>query len=129
MTGKPIDYLWAFIIGGLISIAAQLVLELFLAAGCSFAYAITFMLAVISALGGVFTASGHYQKLVVKSGFGAILPFSGFSAAISEFSAAALDEGKSFWTSAYTGLRGPLIVFAIGFPFAFIVALIKLLLF
>ena len=93
MRGKPVDYLWSFLIGGALCVAAQLVFELLLSAGVEFGLSITLMLAIMAALSGAATILGQYQKLEGLGGFGAMLPFTGFSAAIIEFTAAALKEG------------------------------------
>lgn len=95
MRGKPVDYLWSFLIGGALCVAAQLVFELLLSAGVEFGLSITLMLAIMAALSGAATILGQYQKLEGLGGFGAMLPFTGFSAAIIEFTAAALKEGDT----------------------------------
>ena len=46
MRGKPVDYLWSFLIGGALCVAAQLVFELLLSAGVEFGLSITLMLAI-----------------------------------------------------------------------------------
>ena len=124
MSGKPVDYLWAFLIGGALCTAAQLVFELLLGAGVEFGLAITLMLAVACALSGVFAVLGQYQKLESLGGFGAMLPFSGFSSAIVQFTAAALDRGESLPAAARKGLAdaAAFMIFGIGLPMALAVA-------
>lgn len=78
MRGKPVDYLWSFLIGGALCVAAQLVFELLLSAGVEFGLSITLMLAIMAALSGAATILGQYQKLEGLGGFGAMLPFTGF---------------------------------------------------
>jgi len=128
LTGKPIDYLWSFVIGGALCAAAQLVFELLLGAGVDFGLSITLMLAIMAAVSGVFTVLGLYQKLEGLGGFGAMLPFTGFSAAIIEFTAAALDEGDSLLAAAKKGLHAAFIIFGVGFPVALGAALLRSLL-
>ncbi len=125
MTGKPIDYLWSFIIGGILCVLAQGVMLILLSLGVSFGYAITFMLAIMATFGFVLTILEQYQKLEALSGFGAMLPFCGFSAAMIEFSSLALNEGKTFKEAAISGLSAAFTIFGIGMPFALVVALIK----
>lgn len=125
MRDTPIDYLWSFVIGGLLWAAAQGIFELLLLAGVDYSLSITLMLAIAAFLSGIFTVLEQYQKLEGLGGFGAMLPFTGFSAAIVEFSAAALDEGKSAWRACYLGLRSGFIIFGVGLPFALLVALLQ----
>ena len=122
MSGKPVDYLWAFLIGGALCTGAQLVFELLVSAGVEFGLAITLMLAIACAVSGVFTVLGLYQKLEGLGGFGAMLPFTGFSAAIIEFTAAALDQGDSLRAAAKKGLAAAFLIFGVGFPVALGVA-------
>ena len=124
MTGKPIDYVWAFLIGGVLSAVAQGVFQLLLPVVGDFSWTITWMLAVMAALSGVLTAFGQYQKLENRAGFGAMLPFTGFSAAIIEFTAAALDEGAAFWPAARKGLHAAFIIFGVGLPLALAAAFV-----
>lgn len=124
MTGKSIDYLWSFIVGGILSVLAQVVFMFLLATGISFAYSITFMLAIMATVGFILTITERYQKLEGLSGFGAMLPLSGFSAAMAEFSAAALKDGKSFKEVVAEGLNCAFVIFGIGMPFALVAALI-----
>lgn len=124
MRGKPVDYLWSFLIGGALCVAAQLVFELLLSAGVEFGLSITLMLAIMAALSGAATILGQYQKLEGLGGFGAMLPFTGFSAAIIEFTAAALKEGDTFPRASRKGLSAAFLIFGVGLPVAFGVALL-----
>ena len=128
MTGKPIDYVWAFVIGGILSVVAQMVFQLLLPIVQDFSWTITYMLAVMATLSGLLTVAGQYQKLANKAGFGAMLPFTGFSAAIIEFTAAALDEEAGLYAAAKRGLRAAFIVFGVGLPLALVAALLVWLL-
>ncbi len=101
---------------------AQGVFEFLLFLGVDFSMSITLMLAIMAAVSGVFTVFVQYQKLEGLSGFGAMLPFTGFSAAIVEFTAAALDKGDKFVPAANKGLHAAYIIFGVGFPVAFIIA-------
>ena len=114
MTGKPIDYVWAFLIGGVLSAAAQGVFQLLLPVAGDFSWTITWMLAVMAALSGVLTVFGQYQKLENRAGFGAMLPFT----------AAALDEGAAFWPAARKGLHAAFIIFGVGLPLALAAAFV-----
>ena len=124
MRGKPVDYLWSFLIGGALCVAAQLVFELLLSAGVEFGLSITLMLAIMAALSGAATILGQYQKLEGLGGFGAMLPFTGFSAAIIEFTAAALKEGDTLPLASRKGLSAAFLIFGVGLPAAFGVALL-----
>ena len=124
MRGKPVDYLWSFLIGGALCVAAQLVFELLLSAGVEFGLSITLMLAIMAALSGAATILGQYQKLEDLGGFGAMLPFTGFSAAIIEFTAAALKEGDTLSRASRKGLSAAFLIFGVGLPVAFGAALL-----
>ena len=124
MRGKPVDYLWSFLIGGALCVAAQMVFELLLSAGVEFGLSITLMLAIMAALSGAATILGQYQKLEDLSGFGAMLPFTGFSAAIIEFTAAALKEGDTRPRASRKGLSAAFLIFGVGLPVAFGAALL-----
>lgn len=124
MRGKPVDYLWSFLIGGALCVAAQLVFELLLSAGVEFGLSITLMLAIMAALSGAATILGQYQKLEGLGGFGAMLPFTGFSAAIIEFTAAALKEGDTLPWASRKGLSAAFLIFGVGLPVAFGAALL-----
>ena len=124
MRGKPVDYLWSFLIGGALCVAAQLVFELLLSAGVEFGLSITLMLAIMAALSGAATILGQYQKLEDLGGFGAMLPFTGFSAAIIEFTAAALTEGDTLLRASRKALSAAFLIFGVGLPVAFGAALL-----
>ena len=124
MRGKPVDYLWSFLIGGALCVAAQMVFELLLSAGVEFGLSITLMLAIMAALSGAATILGQYQKLEGLGGFGAMLPFTGFSAAIIEFTAAALKEGDTLLRASRKGLSAAFLIFGVGLPVAFGAALL-----
>ena len=124
MRGKPVDYLWSFLIGGALCVAAQMVFELLLSAGVEFGLSITLMLAIMAALSGASTILGQYQKLEGLGGFGAMLPFTGFSAAIIEFTAAALKEGDTLLRASRKALSAAFLIFGVGLPVAFGAALL-----
>ena len=124
MRGKPVDYLWSFLIGGALCVAAQMVFELLLSAGVEFGLSITLMLAIMAALSGAATILGQYQKLEDLGGFGAMLPFTGFPAAIIEFTAAALKEGDTLPRASRKGLSAAFLIFGVGLPVAFGAALL-----
>ena len=125
MRDTPIDYLWSFVIGGLLCAAPQGRYGVVVLAGVAYRVAIPIIVPIAALVSGIFTMLEQYQKLEGLGGFGAMLPFTGFSAAIVEFSAAALDEGKSAWRACYLGLRSGFIIFGVGLPFALLVALLQ----
>ncbi len=125
MSGRKIDYLWAFVIGGLIGVVAQAIFMLLLAFDIAYAYAVTLMLAAVATIGVILTVCEQYQRLEALSGFGAMTPLSGFSAAIASFTAAALDGGAKPRQAAWDGLRAGVTIFGIGLPVALLVALLQ----
>ena len=123
MTGKKADYFWAFMVGGFISVIAELVFLLLLMGGVIYSSAVIWMLAIIALLGMIAAYFGIYDKLKI-GGFGAILPFCGLTSSIVQEVARSLMHGKSMRKAAWAGLKAATLVFAVGIPFAFVLAFI-----
>lgn len=123
MSGKPKDYFWAFVIGGSLSILAQLVLMAFESAGIPYGVCLTLTMAAMAVFGFIFTVIGLYEKWEGLGGMGGMLPFSGLLSVIIETTGAKLGEGKPLKEAALAGLRGPFWIFGIGVPFCMLLAL------
>lgn len=67
----PLKYLWAFLIGGLICLLAQIVLD-------NSKLSPGHVLSGLTAAGGILGGLGLYQKLVLFAGAGASMPISNF---------------------------------------------------
>ena len=117
-------YLKTFVIGGGLCAVAQLILEIIVKLGVEYGLAITIMLAVKALLGTVLTVIGVYPKLEEHGQMGAMLPFTGFSAAITAFTNLALGAGENKAKACFKGLSAALIIFGVGLPFALLAAFI-----
>jgi hypothetical protein len=124
MSGKPKDYLWAFIIGGLLSVLCEGVLLALRMIGVPYGLSLTLAMAIMAAFGFVATIAGVYEKWEALGGMGLWLPFTCLPAVIIEITGAQLAEGKSFREAAFTGLRGCFWIFGLGVPFCMIAAVI-----
>lgn len=67
----PLKYLWAFLVGGLICLVAQIILD-------NSKLSPGHVLAGFTVAGGVLSGFGLYEKLVKLAGAGASLPISNF---------------------------------------------------
>ena len=127
MTGRKRDFIYAFIVGGLLSIAAQLIFTL-LQGFVPPATATVLMLACCATIGMVLAWAGVYGEMERIAGFGAILPFSGLAAGIVHAVSASVQEGNSLPRVIWDGLKGPVFVFGTGIVFTFLfVVLLRLL--
>ncbi|MBQ9827457.1 MAG: SpoVA/SpoVAEb family sporulation membrane protein [Lachnospiraceae bacterium] len=116
-------YILCFLTGGVLSIAAEFFLQMLLKVCSDYGLAITLMLAIMAALGAVLAAVKIYGTFEKHGGYGAMLPFSGFAAAIVTLTGLSLGR-KSCLKAMGDGLTSAAIIFGIGLPLAFIVALI-----
>lgn len=123
MTGKPKDFFWAFIVGGVFSILCEGLWWLVLAMGVpAMTWAITVMLMILCAIGMIMTITGVMGRLVGLSGFGALLPLFTFPAVIIEEAGKALARGESLGIASKKALKGPNFLFSTGITFSVITA-------
>ncbi len=80
-----LDYLWAFVIGGLLCVIAQVLIDKTKLSPAR-------ILVIYVSLGVVLTAVGIYQPLVDFAGAGATTPLTGFGYAIANGVKKAVDE-------------------------------------
>ncbi len=80
-----LNYLWAFIVGGLICVIAQILIDKTKLSPAR-------ILVIFVSLGVVLTAIGIYQPLVDFAGAGASVPLTGFGYAIAKGVQRAVDE-------------------------------------
>lgn len=76
------DMLWAFMIGGLICVVGQAILNLWKGAGLAEADAANATSIAMIFLGALLTGLGWYDKLAKHAGAGTIVPITGFANAI-----------------------------------------------
>lgn len=125
MTGKRIDILWAFIIGGLLSIATEALWWIVVNLGLPVdSWAITVMLMVLAFIGMITSYLGLFQKLVGLGGFGAFLPFCSLPCSIILDYTSSRQEGGSIAKSVKKGLKGPAFVFGTGITFSIVMVLL-----
>lgn len=125
MSGKKIDILWAFLVGGILSVITEGLRWLLLAIGLSpTSWAITVMLMTLGLIGMVTSYFGLYQKLVGLGGFGAFLPFCSLPCSIMMDYTAARNKGASVGKATLRGLKGPAFVFGTGIGVTIVLALI-----
>ncbi|MGS0764085.1 stage V sporulation protein AC [Syntrophomonas curvata] len=118
---------WAFIVGGLICVLAQIILNSLQAGGMGQTDASSATSVVMIFLGALFTGIGVYDELGKKAGAGSIVPITGFSNAIVASAIEFKREGYIFGVGARIfSVAGPTLVF--GFAVSTLIGLIKLLL-
>jgi len=110
-----LDYLWAFIVGGLICVVAELLL-------CYTKLTAARILTIYVVAGVFLTAIGLYKPLVDFAGCGATTPLTGFGYALAEGVKKAVDERGIFGalTGGLTATSGGI---AAALTFAFLAAL------
>lgn len=118
--------LWAFFVGGIISVLGQVVLDVAQGAERTKAEAAAVTLAVMIFVGTVLTAFGIYDELAEKGGAGAAIPITGFANTVT---AAAMEFRREGFLLGMAPkmlvIAGPVIVF--GILSGFLVALAKAL--
>lgn len=118
---------WAFIVGGLICVLAQIILNSLLAGGMGKTDAGSVTSVVMIFLGALFTGIGIYDELGKRAGAGSIVPITGFSNAIVASAMEFKREGYIFGVGAHIfSVAGPTLVF--GFAVSTLIGLIKVLL-
>ena len=118
------NLIWAFVVGGLICVFAQAVMNQFIAIGMGKKEAIGPTTAVMVFLGAFFTGLGVYDELGRRAGAGSIIPVTGFANSIVAPAMEFKREGYVFGVAAkmFT-IAGPVLVY--GLATAVAVGLIK----
>lgn len=118
--------IWAFVVGGLICVLAQIILNALLSAGMGETDAGSVTSVVMIFLGALFTGIGIYDELGKRAGAGSIVPITGFSNAIVASAMEFKREGYIFGVGAHIfSVAGPTLVF--GFAVSTLIGLIKFL--
>ncbi len=117
--------IWAFVVGGLICVIGQLILNYLLGLGYSKQDAGSLDSIIMVFLGALFTGLGLYDNLGQKAGAGSIVPITGFANVIVASAMEFKKEGYIFGVGARIfSIAGPTLVF--GFVASVAIGLIKL---
>lgn len=110
-----INCLKAFIVGGLICILGQWILNMFLSYGFTKEEAGAYESIILVFLGALLTGIGIYSKIAEFAGAGTVVPITGFSNAIVSSAIEFKKEGFVFGVAAkmFT-IAGPVLVYGIG---------------
>lgn len=121
-----VNCIWAFVVGGLICVLGQLILNFLTARGMSIDNAGAMTAVLMIFLGALFTGLGLYDELGKKAGAGTIVPITGFSNAIVASAMEFKREGYIFGVGARIfSIAGPTLLF--GFVASVIIGLVKYL--
>ena len=93
---------WAFVVGGLICMSGQWIINYMVSLGVSLTDASTSASCILIFLAALFTGLGYYNELGQHAGAGSIVPITGFANAIV---ASALEYKREGY------------IFGVGFPF------------
>ncbi|MEQ8201626.1 MAG: stage V sporulation protein AC [Syntrophomonadaceae bacterium] len=116
---------WAFVVGGLICVIGQLIMEFFFSLGYSRQDAVALDAITMVFLGALFTGLGIYDNLGEKAGAGSIVPITGFANAIVAPAMEFKREGYIFGVGAKIfSIAGPTLLF--GFAASVVIGLVKL---
>ena len=119
--------LWAFTVGGLICVIAQLVLNYLQYQGMNKTDAGSATAVIMIFLGALLTGIGVYDKIGQKAGAGSIVPITGFSNVIVASAMEFKREGYIFGVGARIfNIAGPTLLF--GFSASVLIGLITYLL-
>lgn len=115
---------WAFVVGGLICVVGQIILNYLSAAGLKLQDASSATSVIMIFLGAFFTGIGVYDELAKFAGAGSIVPITGFANSIVAPAMEFKREGFIFGVGARIfSVAGPTLTF--GFVIAALVGLIK----
>jgi len=118
---------WAFVVGGLICVLAQIILNALMANGMTQLEAGSATSVIMIFLGALFTGIGIYDELGKIAGAGSIVPITGFSNAIVASAMEFKREGYIFGVGARIfSVAGPTLVF--GFVISTLIGLISVIL-
>lgn len=116
---------WAFVVGGLICVVGQLIMDFFIMLGYSRQDAGSLDAIAMIFFGALFTGLGIYDDLGAKAGAGSIVPITGFANAIVAPAMEFKREGYIFGVGAKIfSIAGPTLLF--GFTASVLIGLAKL---
>ena len=106
------DMLYAFVSGGFICTAAQMLKNGFMAVGLTGENAGTAVSVILIAAAIVLTAFGYFDKIAKKAGAGTMVPITGFANAVAASAMDAKSEGYIMGVGANMfKIAGPVIVY------------------
>lgn len=118
--------LWAFVVGGLICVIGQIILNYSIARGLSKLDAGSLTAIIMVFLGALMTGIGVYDDLGKRAGAGSIVPITGFANAIVASAMEFKREGYIFGVGARIfSIAGPTLVF--GFVASVLIGLLNYL--
>ncbi|NLN87292.1 MAG: stage V sporulation protein AC [Syntrophomonadaceae bacterium] len=118
--------MWAFVVGGLICVVGQIIMEYFISLGYSRQDAVSLESTSMIFLGALFTGLGIYDNLGAKAGAGSVVPITGFANAIVAPAMEFKREGYIFGVGAKMfSIAGPTLLF--GFTASVLIGLAKLI--
>ncbi|MDD4802908.1 MAG: stage V sporulation protein AC [Syntrophomonas sp.] len=118
--------IWAFIVGGLICVIGQIIMNYLLNIGLNKVDAGSLTSIIMIFLGALLTGLGLYDDLGQKAGAGSIVPITGFANAIVASAIEFKREGYIFGVGARIfSIAGPTLVF--GFVASVLIGLIRLI--
>lgn len=118
------EYIWTFIIGGLLSALSQVVIMFYRAIGVSASWSVTLMLATMAVFGVIMTVLGYYKKWEEKTAIGAYMPFSGAAAFSVECTHDAFERGEKMPQALWSGIKTLLWIYGSGIIVCMIIAAI-----
>lgn len=129
MPRRPVlkNLIWAFLVGGWISVIGQVIESGFMSTGMSQKMAASPTSVVLIGLGALFTGLGWYDRLVKLGGMGGTLPITGFANAMVAPAMEFKTEGLVMGIGARLfSVAGPVLVW--GMAAAFVVGALRYLL-
>ncbi len=118
--------IWAFVVGGLICVVGQIIMEIFIYLGYSRQDAVSLESISMVFLGALFTGLGIYDNLGAKAGAGSVVPITGFANAIVAPAMEFKREGYIFGVGAKMfSIAGPTLLF--GFTASVLIGLARLM--
>ncbi len=116
--------LWAFMVGGLICVVGQIIMQGMQALGTDKKSAVSLTAIIMIFLGALLTGLGVYDEIGKRAGAGSLVPITGFANAIVASAMEFKREGYIFGVGARIfSIAGPTLLF--GFVAAVIIGLIK----
>ncbi|WP_027340014.1 stage V sporulation protein AC [Halonatronum saccharophilum] len=127
--GSPIrNFFAAYLVGGLICVFGQFVLNTLQGAGLSMADASAYNTIILLFIGGLLTGLGVYDEIAQFAGAGSIVPITGFANAIVSPAMEYRQDGYILGLGANIySIAGPVLTY--GMLTAFLIGVIKLLIF
>lgn len=108
------NMMWAFIIGGLICVLGQFIMNMFVKAGYSKEDAASIEMIILIGISALTTGLGLYPKLAKYGGAGTLVPITGFANSVASPAIEFKKEGHVFGIGCRIfAIAGPVILFGI----------------